>query len=96
MVPDEFRHLPEYRGVTGTSRECMGLSGRGGGGQGGGRPPQAQSELGWGPPPFLPSLSPFLSLLLQQGKEDSPLGAPSSLSGRLPLGPLYMGAGVTP
>ena len=72
MFPGEFGHLPEYRGVTGNPQGVNGpywaLVGERRRRPGGGRTPQAQSELGGGRPPFLPSLFLFLLLLLQLGK----------------------------
>jgi len=66
--------------------------------------PNWTKGLGHAPP--LPSFSTSLLsplLLVGLGKKesysrwdkDSPLGAPSSLVGRLPLAPLYTGAGGT-
>ena len=73
MVPGEFEHIPEYRGVTGTPPGLNGptwaLVEEREGGQEVGRAPQAQSELGGGPgPPFLPPSLPLPSLLVQLEK----------------------------
>ena len=73
MVSDEFGHIPEYRGVTGTP---WGLNGptwalveERGRGQEVGVPPQYQSELGRGPTPVsFFSSSPSSPLLLGLGK----------------------------
>ena len=63
MVPGEFGHLLEYRGVTGPPGEYMGLIGpyweRGGGGQGGGAPP-SPIRIGVGARPPFPSPSLLL------------------------------------
>ena len=74
MVSDEFGHIPEYRGVTGTPRGLNGptwalVEERGGVQEVGAPPPQAQSELGGGSAPlsFLPSL-PSFPLLVGLGK----------------------------
>ena len=87
MVPDEFRHLPEYGKVSGTPGSIWALLGLSGieerKGKGGGRAPLAQSELGGGPAPlFLPSLLPFLlsySYYLEGGN-------PTPGGSRTPLG----------
>ena len=76
MVPDEFGHFPEYREVTGTPRGVNGpywaLVEERRRRPGGGRAPQAQSELGWGAgPPFLLPLSLFLLLLFLLGRGET-------------------------
>ena len=110
MVSNEFRHLPEYRGVIGTPRGVNGPHGpkvehrRGGQGRPRAPPPLVRIGQGGGGAPlsFLSSLrsSP---LLLQLGKEGVllPVGVglllarPSWPAAPSPLAPLYTGAGGT-
>ena len=73
MVPSEFGHLPEYRGVTGTPPgslwALLGLSGREEEAAKVGARPPSPIQIGMGAdPPFLLSFSLFLLLLLQLGK----------------------------
>ena len=72
MIPDEFGHFPEYREVTGPPWGVNGpywaLVGERRRRPGGRCPPKPNSNWVGGRPPFLPSLSLFLLLLLQLGK----------------------------
>ena len=85
MVPDEIRHIPEYREVTGPPREVYGpywaLVEKRGKEKRRGHPPKANPK--W-EPPFPSSFLPLPSLLIQLGKGGIllpvgvglPLGAP--------------------
>ena len=72
MVPDEFRHLPEYREVTGTPRKVYGpywaIVGERRREPRMGAPPHPNPNWVGAGPHFLPPSLPFLPLLIQLGK----------------------------
>ena len=74
-VSDEFGHIPEYRGVTGTPRGLNGptwaLVGERGGGQEEARAPKPNLSWEGAGPSFLLSLFLFLPLLVGLGKGET-------------------------